>query len=175
MAEVFIALGSNVDAERRLRQAASLLREAFPGIRFSACYRNPAVGFTGDDFVNAVALCSSDAEIPELLARLHAIEERCGRHRDDPKWAPRAMDLDVLLLDARVGEWPGLKLPRPDLLRRAFMLGPAAELAPQFRHPVNGQTLAALWAELAPTTPPLTRIALDLNDERVVADSGERA
>jgi 2-amino-4-hydroxy-6-hydroxymethyldihydropteridine diphosphokinase len=168
VAEVFLALGSNVDAERRLRQAAALLKQAFPDIRFSACYSNPAVGFEGDDFVNAAALFASDATIPELLARLHGIEERCGRRRDDPKWAPRAMDLDVLLLDACVGEWPGLKLPRPDLLRRAYMLGPAAELAPQFRHPVSGQTLSALWDALAPTTPPLTRIALDLNDDRAV-------
>ena len=171
MAEVFLALGSNVDAERRLRQAATLLKQGFPGIRFSACYRNPAVGFEGDDFVNAAALFQSDADIPALLERLHAIEEQCGRYRDDPKWAPRAMDLDVLLLDHRVGEWPGLKLPRPDLMRRAFMLGPAAELAPQFRHPVAQRTLAELWAALAPTTPPLTRIALDLN--RV--DSGDDA
>jgi 2-amino-4-hydroxy-6-hydroxymethyldihydropteridine diphosphokinase len=169
VAEVFLALGSNVDAERRLQQAARLLRDAFPDVRFSACYRNPAVGFEGDDFINAAALFPAADAIPELLARLHGIEERCGRRREDAKWAPRAMDLDVLLFGGLVGEWPGLKLPRPDLLRRAYMLGPAAELSPQFRHPVAGQTLAELWAALAPTAPPLTRIALDLNDH-----TGER-
>jgi 2-amino-4-hydroxy-6-hydroxymethyldihydropteridine diphosphokinase len=165
VAEVFIALGSNVEPERRMRQAARLLQVAFPQVRFSHCYRNPAVGFAGEDFINAAAHFATDADVPALLATLHHIEEQCGRHRDDPKWAPRAMDLDVLLIDDRVGEWPGLKLPRADLLRRAFMLGPAAELAPTLRHPTAGRSLESLWRELQPQAPPLTRVALDLNRE----------
>jgi len=163
VAEVFVALGGNVEPERRLPQAAQLLRARFPQVRFSGCYRNPAVGFAGEDFINAAARFDVEMEVAPLLATLHRIEEQCGRHRDDPKWAPRAMDIDVLLIDDRVGEWPGLQLPRPDLLRRAYMLGPAAELAPARRHPTDGRTLAELWRELQPQAPPLTRLALDLN------------
>lgn len=163
MAEVFVALGSNIDPERRLAQAAALLRAAFPQVRFSSCYRNPAVGFEGQDFINAVARFESDLDVPRLLESLHRIEEQCGRHRDDPKWAPRAMDLDVLLIDGRIGEWPGLKLPRADLLRRAFMLGPLAELDPARLHPTAGRRMDELWRELQPLAPPLTRVALDLN------------
>jgi len=162
VAEVLVALGSNVAAERRLAQAAALMRQAWPGIRFSACYRNPAIGFDGDDFVNAAAMFQAAADIPTLLAALHGIEAQCGRQRDDPKWAPRTMDLDVLLIDDLVGEWPGLKLPRADLLRRSYMLAPAAELLPDRRHPLDGRSLAELWQVLAPQ-PALTRIALDLN------------
>ena len=164
MAEVLVALGSNVTAERRLAQAAALMKQAWPGIRFSACYRNPAIGFAGDDFINAAAVFQAAADIPALLAALHAIEAQCGRQRDDPKWAPRTMDLDVLLIDDLVGEWPGLKLPRADLLRRSYMLAPAAELLPDRRHPLDGRSLTELWRVLAPP-PVLTRIALDLNQE----------
>lgn len=163
MAEVFVALGSNIEPERRLMQAAQRLREAFPRVRFSSCYRNPAVGFTGQDFINAVACFESDLDVASLLESLHRIEEQCGRHRDDPKWAPRAMDLDVLLIDGLIGEWPGLTLPRPDLLRRAFMLGPLAELVPARPHPTSGRRMDELWRELQPVAPPLTRVALDLN------------
>jgi 2-amino-4-hydroxy-6-hydroxymethyldihydropteridine diphosphokinase len=163
VAEIFVSLGGNIEPERRLSQAAQLLRAAFPDIRFSRCYRNPAVGFEGQDFINAAACFNVDVEIAQLLATLHQIEEQCGRRRDDPKWAPRAMDLDVLLIDQQVGEWPGLRLPRPDLLRRAYMLGPVAELAPSLRHPTAGQSMAELWQSLQPQTPPLTPVALDLN------------
>ena len=54
----------------------------------------------------------------------------CGRERQAPKWAPRTMDLDILLFGDTVCAEPGLTLPRPDLLKRPYMLGPAAEIAP---------------------------------------------
>jgi 2-amino-4-hydroxy-6-hydroxymethyldihydropteridine diphosphokinase len=72
------------------------------------------------------------------------------------------MDLDMLLYDALVLDEPGLKLPRPDLLRRPYMLGPAAELAPAFVHPVARRTLGALWLEMqARETHALRAVALD--------------
>ena len=74
-----------------------------------------------------------DTQLPvdAVLAKLHAIESACGRPRGAPRWAPRSMDLDVLLYGDLVCDEPGLKLPRPDLLKRAYMLGPLAQLAPQ--------------------------------------------
>ena len=163
--DAYVALGSNVDPAVRLRQAAALLRGLHADIRFSACYQNVAVGFDGADFINAVAVFATDVTLPELVSELHAVEERCGRRRDDPKWAPRAMDLDVLLLGVSVEHTPGSNLPRADLLRRAYMLGPAAELAPRLLHPQVGRSLGELWRELQPQTPPLRPLALDLNAE----------
>ena len=106
------------------------LAAAFPGARFSHWYRNTAVGFSGDDFINLVAGFDTQLALQDVLPRLHAIEEHCGRPRGAPRWAPRSMDLDVLLygdLDCRGAR---VRVPRPDLLRRAYMLGPLAELAP---------------------------------------------
>ena len=62
-----------------------------------------------------------------------------------PRWAPRSMDLDVLLYGDLVCEEPGLKLPRPDLLKRAYMLGPLAALAPQVMHPTAHLSIGELW------------------------------
>jgi 2-amino-4-hydroxy-6-hydroxymethyldihydropteridine diphosphokinase len=144
---VLVAAGSNVDAERHIRLAARELAAAFPGTRFSRAYRNAAVGFAGEDFINFVARFETALAPPAVLATLHRIEADCGRPREAAKWAPRTMDLDLLLHGALVGEGAGFRVPRPDLLQRAYMLGPAAEVAPDVVHPVRGQTLAALWIE----------------------------
>ena len=146
--DVLVAAGSTVEPIANLRRALGLLRGHFPGLRVSTAYANAAVGFEGDDFVNLVVRFGTDLSVPQVLARLHEAEAACGRARHAPKWAPRAMDLDVLLYGNRVCAEPGLTLPRPDLLRRPYMLGPAAEVAPEVMHPTARRTLAELWREM---------------------------
>src|SRR5581483_9911279 len=140
MADVFVGAGSNVEPERNLTRAVEEMRREFPDIRFSSWYRNPAVGFQGDDFINFVAGFTTDLPVRDVIQRLQAIETVCGRPREAPRWAPRSMDLDILLYEALVLDEPRLKLPRPDLLKRAFMLGPLAEIAPDLVHPTRGVT-----------------------------------
>ena len=70
------------------------------------------------------------------------------------------MDLDLLLYGEVVGQFPGAQLPRPDLLRRAFMLGPLSEIAPNVRHPTEGMTIAQLWAAFDQTAHPMTPVEL---------------
>jgi 2-amino-4-hydroxy-6-hydroxymethyldihydropteridine diphosphokinase len=154
--------GSNLDAEKHLRQAARALRERYPGTRFSRVYRNPAIGFEGPDFLNFVAELPVAGEPAALKAELERIEGLCGRERDAPRWAPRAMDLDILLFGERVLDQPGLVLPRPQLLKWAFMLGPLAELAPDTRHPVAGATIGALWAAFDQAGHRLEPVPMDL-------------
>jgi 2-amino-4-hydroxy-6-hydroxymethyldihydropteridine diphosphokinase len=159
MPEVYVAAGSNVEPERHLQQAVAELEREFPGVRCSSWYRNRAVGFDGDDFINLVAGFSTALPVHAVLERLHAIEGRCGRGRDAPRWAPRSMDLDVLLYGDLVCEEPGLKLPRPDLLKRAYMLGPLAELAPEVVHPTAGLSVAELWRRFDRQAHPLERMS----------------
>lgn len=145
MPEVYVAAGSNVEPHRRLRQALALLAAAYPDLRVSPAYANAAVGFEGEDFVNLVVGFTTDAPLESVLATLHGIEAACGRPREAPKWAPRTIDLDVLLYGDLVGRFPGAVLPRPDLLRRAFMLGPLADLAPGLVHPAEKLSIGELW------------------------------
>jgi len=163
MPQVYIALGGNIEPAARMTQAARALKARFPDVHFSACYRNPAVGFEGAEFLNAVAGFSTELSIIELLQALHAIEEQCGRARSDPKWGPRAMDMDLLLYGDEVGTGPGYTLPRPDLARRIYMLRPLAELAPQLRHPIAGRTMTELLADSSEGGAVMTRSASDLN------------
>ena len=144
---VYVAAGSNVDPERHLRRALSLLRASFPGLAASRAYRNRALGFSGADFVNLVVGFATDRSLAAVLERLHEIEIICGRPRSAPQYAPRTMDLDVLLYGEAVGKFPGATLPRPDLVRRAYMLGPLAELAPDLVHPTLKRRVGELWSE----------------------------
>ena len=163
MIPVFVALGSNIDPDARLLAAARRLKRQFAHARFSRSYRNRAVGFEGDDFINAVVSFSTELPVTALLEALRAIEAACGRGREDPKWGPRAIDLDLLLYGDEISEGPGYTLPRRDLLRRPYMLGPLAELAPALPHPQSGQSIGAHWAAFAQREHPLIPTALDLN------------
>ena len=163
MTAVYVAIGGNIEPERRLPQAAHELRRRFAAVKFSGVYRNPAYGFEGAEFYNAVAGFHTALEIDALLDELHAIEELCGRARDAAKWAPRAMDIDLLLYGERCVKAARYELPRPDLLRRSYMLAPLAELAPELRHPLSGRRIADHWSELSRQPFVHERLALDLN------------
>jgi 2-amino-4-hydroxy-6-hydroxymethyldihydropteridine diphosphokinase len=114
---------------------------------FSRAYRNVAVGFDGPDFINLVMGFTTPQPLEAVIARLHAIETQCGRPRFAPKWASRTMDLDVLLFGDRVEKTADYTLPRPDLLKRPYMLGPMAEIAPEVVHPTANKTIGQLWEE----------------------------
>lgn len=163
MTLAFVSGGSNLEPEKNLVIAARAMKARHPGARFSRCYRNRAVGFEGPDFINFVVELPVAGDPALLKGELECVETLCGRHRDAPKWAPRAMDLDILLFGDLVQDTPGLVLPRPDLLRWGFMLGPLAELAPQLMHPVARRTMVDLWRDFDRLANPLLPVDLDLN------------
>ncbi len=68
------------------------------------------------------------------------------------------MDLDILLYGDLVLDEPGLKLPRPDLLKRPFMLGPTADIAPNLRHPTENATIGELWQRFDRAAHAMTRV-----------------
>ena len=143
--DVFVAAGSNVDAANNLSKALAGLKSAFPTLRVSPAYRNKAVGFEGDDFINLVVAFATDQPIEAVRTQLQAIESACGRPREAPKWAARSMDLDILLFGDEVRNEPGLVLPRPDLIKRPYMLKPMTDLAPNVIHPTLHRTMHELW------------------------------
>ena len=159
MPAVYVAAGSNVEPAKHMELAVKELARAFPGARFSPWYRNTAVGFSGDDFINLVAGFDTALPLVQVLQQLHAIETLCGRPRAAPRWAPRSMDLDVLLYGDLVAEQPGVKVPRPDLLKRAYMLGPLAALAPDVMHPTEKMTIGELWRRFDQGAHPLVALS----------------
>lgn len=147
MTPVYVAAGSNIEPEKNLAHACAEIVHTWPDAVFSKAYTNKAVGFEGPDFINLVVGFHTAHPLDFVISRLRAIETRCGRPRYAPKWASRTMDLDVLLFGDRVEKTADYTLPRPDLLKRPYMLGPMAEIAPQVKHPTAGKTIGELWAE----------------------------
>jgi 2-amino-4-hydroxy-6-hydroxymethyldihydropteridine diphosphokinase len=165
MADAYVAAGSNVRPRASLREALRLLRQDFSGLRASRAYANAAVGFEGDDFVNLVVSFPANVPTEALLERLKAVERACGREAGGPKWGPRTLDLDLLLHGDAVGRFAGKTLPHPDILTRAWVLGPLAELAPALLHPVARQRFDALWRQFNQCAHPLLPVSLEGADQ----------
>lgn len=147
MARVFVSVGSNIEPEENLRLACGELERRFDGLDVSSVYRNPPVGFDGEDFLNLVAAFETERSPAEVVAELEEIHDLAGRERGGERYGPRTLDLDLLLYDDLVTDGPPVTLPRDDVLKYDFVLGPLAELAPDLVHPVEGRRVAELWQD----------------------------
>ncbi len=161
MADAYVAAGSNVRPRASLLAALRLLGRDFPGLVASRAFSNAAVGFEGDDFINLVIRFPADLPTAALIERLKAVELASGRPPGGPKWGPRTLDLDLLLHGDFVGQVAGKTLPHRDLLTRAWVLGPLAEIAPSLVHPVAKERMDTLWESFDRAAHPLNPVALD--------------
>ena len=98
-------------------------------------------------YLNAVAVGYTSLDARALLTTLLDLERRQGRERSH-HWAPRTLDLDLVLFGASIISEPQLTVPHPRFRERRFVLEPLAEVAPDALDPVTGQTASELLAEL---------------------------
>lgn len=146
MATIYISLGSNINREQNTRAGINALKRAFGNLNLSSVYESEAVGFEGDAFYNMVIACEVDTAVHETNQILRDIEDANGRDRSGPKFSSRTLDLDLLLYDDLIIDEKGLKLPRGEILKNAFVLWPLAEMAPHLEHPETGTSYAELWS-----------------------------
>jgi 2-amino-4-hydroxy-6-hydroxymethyldihydropteridine diphosphokinase len=158
-ASYVIGLGSNRPhgrhgcPERVLTAAIAALRaEGLHVERTSRIIRTPPLGPSHRRFANAAVLVETDWPPHELLDRLKRIERAFGR-RNGRRWGARVLDCDILAWSGGAWASPGLTVPHVALAGRAFALGPAAEIAPRWRHPFHNLALAQLHARLTRRRP----------------------
>lgn len=173
-----VFLGANLpsdagDPVRTLCDVLAILH-AEPGISMAAVsriWRTPAFPpGSGPDYANAAVAIRTGLAAPDLLERLHGIEARFGRDRSTGRWSARVLDLDLIALDdlilpdpetlrhwmdlppelQRVQAPDRLILPHPRMQDRGFVLGPLAEIAPGWRHPLTGASVSRMLAALGP-------------------------
>ncbi len=162
MARVFVSVGSNVERERYVRSALTALRERFGPLIVSRVFESEAVGFQGDKFYNLVVGFDTEASVWEVLTALRDIELDNSRDRTLPRFSPRTLDLDLLLYGDVVMDEGGVRLPREEITRYAFVLGPLAEIAGALRNPLDGRRFAELWQEFDQASQPLWPVDIDL-------------
>ncbi|MBC8162349.1 MAG: 2-amino-4-hydroxy-6-hydroxymethyldihydropteridine diphosphokinase [Roseiflexaceae bacterium] len=134
---IYIGLGSNVgDRIKALRAAITRLSRELVIVKISELYVAAPLGYVRDDaFINCVLHAQTQIAPLELLSVLQRIEIELGR-QPGVQYGPRPIDLDILFYDNLLVDSPLLKIPHPDLPKRAFVLLPLAEIAPNLVHPV---------------------------------------
>ncbi len=142
----FIAVGSNIDPKSNIKKALRQLAEQVKIIGISTFYRTtPIERPEQQEFYNGVVEIQTELAPEELKDKiLRWIEASVGRERGVDKYAPRPIDLDLIIYDNIVVTTEELVLPDPEINRRPFLAIPLHELAPELTLPGSGERIAEL-------------------------------
>jgi 2-amino-4-hydroxy-6-hydroxymethyldihydropteridine diphosphokinase len=147
-----IALGSNLgDRRAHLNWAVDRLAEHLTDLRLSSILETEPVDVPEPQppYLNAVVVGKTEIAADALMQALLDLEREQGRTRPSPR-APRTLDLDLILYGDLVIDTAAVTVPHPRFRERRFVLAPLAELAPEWKDPVTGKSIAGLLAELRP-------------------------
>ncbi len=164
---VFVGIGSNIEPNLNVKRALVALHRAVGVGAVSTFYRTPALDRPGDPpFVNGVIELSDLLAPLQLKQLLRRTEEDLGRQRGSDRYAPRPIDLDLLIYGDLVCNSDELRLPHPAILERPFVAIPLLELAPDLVIPGSDATLRSLVASI-PRYPmePLPALTYELRKE----------
>ncbi|MHB8846383.1 MAG: 2-amino-4-hydroxy-6-hydroxymethyldihydropteridine diphosphokinase [Nitrospirota bacterium] len=168
MARAFISIGSNIDPEINVREALLRIQASERVTAISTVYQTEPVGPPGQaPFYNCIVELETELTPRDLKFRLlRRIESELGRTRSSDKFAPRTIDLDLILYDELVLTAGDLTLPDPDILVRPFLAIPLHELAPGLVLPGSGVRIS----EKIPALPQTGMKPLVIYTERIRKD-----
>ena len=146
---VYLALGSNLgNRSEHLRSAIYHMRPEVKVNKCSQVYETPPWGYEDQPkFLNQVIEIETNLDPSELLEYVKEVEGKIGREKAF-RYGPRSIDIDILFYDDIVIDSPPLVIPHARISERAFVLIPLADLAPDFLHPVLGETVLGLLAKV---------------------------
>jgi len=152
--QALIGLGANLGNRADNLNTAWEFLGNVPSVRtlqLSGFYETEAVTLSPDlvqpMYLNAVGVLETELEPLKLFQEMANIEQKLGRVRNE-RWGPRTIDLDLLLFGELEMHTEILTIPHLLMVERRFVLEPAAEIAPEMRHPTSNKTISQLLAEL---------------------------
>ena len=159
---VYVGIGSNIDREKNVRGGIKELETRFGELVVSPVYESKSYGFDGDDFYNLVVGFDTTVDIDELARQLREIEFQFGRRRNETRYSPRTLDIDLLLYCDVIND--DHDVPREDIEKYAFVLKPLVDIAPGLHHPVIGIRMDELWQAFEPGQQQMQRANFNLGE-----------
>ncbi|HAW52224.1 MAG TPA: 2-amino-4-hydroxy-6-hydroxymethyldihydropteridine diphosphokinase [Flavobacteriales bacterium] len=150
MINIYLSLGSNMGNRKAyLNDACGLIEsEAGTIVSRSEIYETLAVGLTEQpNFLNQVIEIESDLDPDSLLEKLQKIEKKLGRRRMK-RWGPRTIDIDIVFYGQEIIQSKSLRIPHPEAVNRLFVLLPLNDIASDFIHPAENQTIVNLLKKI---------------------------
>ena len=149
MTVAFISLGSNIQPEKNLLEAINLLSRHVKILRISTVYlTEPLLHRSQPKYYNCVIKIETDIEPIKLkFDVLRAIEAELSRKRTDDKYAPRTIDLDLLIYGDLHLETENLVVPDPEIFERAFLALALYEIEPDLVLPASNKPIRELAAK----------------------------
>ncbi len=147
----YLALGSNIEPERNLREAVRHLARHGQVRAVSSVWETEPAGYAAQPkFLNAALALATPLTAQAVRAEvIPELEAALGRVRTQNKYGPRTIDVDLVLFNAEVLDLGRHHIPDPELATRPFVAIPLAEIAPDYVHPETGQTLREIAASLS--------------------------
>lgn len=152
MTRAFIGIGSNIEPAENVRAAIRGLARQTRLVAISTVYLTEAVGRTEQPpYYNCVVEIETEAPPADIkFGLLRGIENKLGRQRTADKYAPRTIDLDLIVYGDLTLDAEGIKLPDPEILERPFLAIPLSELAPDLVLAGYGLRIGEVAAKLPP-------------------------
>lgn len=137
----YLSLGSNIDPEVNLVKAVRMLEACGSIERISSAWESKSVGADGPNYLNACLLLTTPL-LPEALKQqvLYPIEIKLGRKRSENRFAPRTMDIDIVVFDETSCD--------DKYWEQAFVVIPLAEIHPVFQNPMTSEPIRETAARL---------------------------
>lgn len=147
---VYLSIGSNIEPEKHLPLAVQRLRQLLHVVAVGSTWQTPPYGTSGQDFYNSATHVMTEFKPEDLKMKvLRPLESELGRVRTSDKYAPRTIDLDIVIYNVQVLESRLWNLP--------FLAIPMADLLPGLVNPSTGQTLAQIASEMLANYPVFRR------------------
>lgn len=150
MNRVYLSLGSNINPEINFVKAVQLLASATELVAVSSVWETAPLGLPHQpNYLNGVVVVHTTLSAMALKMQvLMEIEQTLGRVRQsDNKFGPRSIDIDIMLFNRDVMQLGERHIPDAEILARAFVALPLAEVDPTYIHPETGQSLADIAAQ----------------------------